>query len=340
MADVGVSDTQSLEGTLTAGRGLQASLGARVEALRGIFERNRDFAILAGSAGTHLTMTDVTVSDTQSQERDLVFWVGLQVTEGAEAEITRGAFEQNRTFGVYAGDEGTNLLLSDVVVRGTQGQESEPRTGRGLQAALGANVEVHRGLFQRNMELGVAVSHDGTTLSMAETAVRDTQSVEGELRFGVGLQASEGAQVALMNAVFERNRYAGVAAHHDGTSVTMTNVAVLDTFKQECAVDTCSGEGAGHGMVARNAAYIDARGLLIAGHALCGVQVAHGGTMDLQDSVVSDNPIGANVQSEGFDWDRLLDDVIFRDNERDFDSTFLPVPEPALPLDWLDEENP
>jgi len=52
------------------------------------------------------------------------------------------------------------------------------------------------------------------------------------------------------------------------------------------------------------------------------------GTLDLQDGVVSDNPIGANVQTEDFDIGRLQDRVAYRDNDRNLDAAALPVPEP------------
>jgi hypothetical protein len=67
------------------------------------------------------------------------------------------------------------------------------------------------------------------------------------------------------------------------------------------------------------------------------VDFATGGTMDLHEGEVSNNPIGANVQTEGFDINRLMDRVVFRDNERDLDMTELPVPEMGNPLGDADE---
>ncbi len=43
---------------------------------------------------------------------------------------------------------------------------------------------------------------------------------------------------------------------------------------------------------------------------------------------MSDNPIGANVQTEDFDIGRLQDRVAYRDNDRNLDAAALPVPEP------------
>jgi len=41
------------------------------------------------------------------------------------------------------------------------------------------------------------------------------------------------------------------------------------------------------------------------------------------------NVIGANIQTEGFDISRLTDRVIY-DNERNLDSTILPIPDIAI----------
>jgi len=52
------------------------------------------------------------------------------------------------------------------------------------------------------------------------------------------------------------------------------------------------------------------------------------GVVDLHDGEVSSNPIGANVQTAGYDIARLNDNVIF-DNDDNFDMSALPIPEPA-----------
>jgi hypothetical protein len=66
----------------------------------------------------------------------------------------------------------------------------------------------------------------------------------------------------------------------------------------------------------------------IARNALCGVQVARGGEMDLHHGVVSNHRVGANVQDPTFDPNRLGDDVRYLDNETILDAQSLPVPEP------------
>ena len=64
------------------------------------------------------------------------------------------------------------------------------------------------------------------------------------------------------------------------------------------------------------------------------MQLALGGTVSLQDGEVSRNPVGANVQTEGFDLSRLQDRVLYVDNGINLDSSQMPVPEPIETLDF------
>ena len=69
----------------------------------------------------------------------------------------------------------------------------------------------------------------------------------------------------------------------------------------------------------------------IDGNALIGIQVALDGAIDLTDGVVSDNPIGANVQVAGFDLERLRDRVEYRDNGINLETAELAIPVPTGP---------
>jgi hypothetical protein len=76
--------------------------------------------------------------------------------------------------------------------------------------------------------------------------------------------------------------------------------------------------------------YVDAAAVVerfrLAESELCGVQLAAGGVADLHEGEVAGNPIGANVQTPGFDLARLQDRVLFVDNEINLDAAGLPVP--------------
>jgi len=49
------------------------------------------------------------------------------------------------------------------------------------------------------------------------------------------------------------------------------------------------------------------------------------------DGLVEGNEIGVCVQVDGYDLDRLQNDVVFRDNTSSLDATRLPVPDVTVP---------
>jgi hypothetical protein len=143
--------------------------------------------------------------------------------------------------------------------------------------------------------------------------------------------------VAGARVVVERNRYLGLMAGMAGAEVDLEDVVIVDTLPAEHGGSAAAGIGAG----SYAGAHIDLRGFVVARSALCGVQLAYGrledgtlapdgGTVDLHQGEVSENPIGANIQTDPFDITRLQDDVLFRDNERNLDMSELPVPGTSL----------
>jgi hypothetical protein len=127
------------------------------------------------------------------------------------------------------------------------------------------------------------------------------------------------------------NRDGGLVAFDAATIVGARNLVVRGTLAQECAVDTCAALAAGMGVVAVAGAQVDLRRFAVTDSALCGVQLVRDGAVDLHEGEVARNPIGANVQTAGFDPQRLGDQVAFRDNGRNLDTSTLPVPEPVVP---------
>lgn len=55
--------------------------------------------------------------------------------------------------------------------------------------------------------------------------------------------------------------------------------------------------------------------------------------MDLHAGRVVDNPIGANIQDDSFDVERLRDNVIWDNYDADIDTTEIYVPTAFVPVD-------
>jgi hypothetical protein len=277
MHDVVVTDTRPVEATDGHGHGIEVQQTSHVFVTRGYLARNHTMAVVAGYADSTLELSDVTIVDTLPRASDGILGGGIQVSDGMQCTALRLLVEGNRGAGIVAGNEGTLLDLTDVTVRGTACQESDGKGGRGLSVEMGARVELLRGAFVSNREVGV------------------------------------------------------VALGHAATLVG-SHVSVSDTQERACAVDTCAGFGAGTGVISCGAAHVDLETFEISDNVMCGLQLAtcvmeEGGTADLSLGIVTGNVVGVNVQTEGFDVERLMDRVFYFDNDRDLDMDFLPVPD-------------
>ena len=160
----------------------------------------------------------------------------------------------------------------------------------------------------------------------------DTASSASNGRSGRGINVQEGATLELDRAVLERNREVGLTAFTAGTTVRAARIVVASTAQASCAADTCAGFGLGCGVASYAEAQLELTSFVITRNALCGVQIASSGALDLHDGEVSAHPIGANVQVDGYDPARLSDRVRYVENGRNLDATSLPVPEPLSSL--------
>ncbi len=326
--DVVVTDTRAQLADDTNGYALNLNEGARVTLTRAVFARNTATGILAAGVGTSLVATDLDVSDTEPRLNDSSSGTGLQARGGASIELVRTALRRNHTAGVAVNEPGTTLVSTDLTVEDTQSRSSDGWGGYSLLLITGASAGLSRALFARGRSVGAFVEGSGTTLTASDLQIIDTGSRTSDGTRGDGLQITAGATADLTRVRIVRARAHGVAAFDPSTRVTARDLVVEETLREECCEETAYGTG----IVAFAGTSIEATGLRSSGNAICGVSVA-GGEVDLHDGEVSGNPIGANVSTEAFDLTRIQDRVVYRDNDRNLDSSALPAPAPVEPVE-------
>jgi hypothetical protein len=223
-----------------SGRGLEAQPGTSVELHRAAFERNRDVGLFATGGGTSVLLEDVVVRETLPRLRDGTRGLGVQAQDGAMVDIRRSAVERNGQVGMAATGAGTVLLVSDVVVRDTQGLGTGAN-GRGLELQDGARVEVRRTLLHGNREFAVFAAEAGTSVLLEDVLIRDTAAQPSDGEFGRGVSAQSGAEVRVRRAVLVRNVDAALAVFGAGSSLRVEDAVVLDT--QSAPTDGLFGAG-------------------------------------------------------------------------------------------------
>lgn len=319
------------------GAGLEANSGGRLELERVLVEACSMAGLSFWDAGTEAVLTDVAVRGTLPDLAPPELGVGLSVNPGPHVTGTRVLFEGSTGAGLHLVGEGTDVTLFDATVRGTLPLTASRAFGRGVSLAEGARLRLCRAVVEENREIGVAATGPGTELVLEDTVVRQTLPDESEDWHGAGWYgyglAVDSARATVTRARIEESRICGVVVIRPDAFVSMVDVAVVDTLPAAC--EGCPEGGVGIG--AYGGASVEVRRFLVEDNPLCGVQLAvgeeldgeafgAGGVMDLHDGLVTGSLAGANVQTEGFDLARLLDNVAYVGNDRNLDATVFPVP--------------
>lgn len=343
-----VRETQSRR-DLQFGHGLWVESGASAELTNALFDRNRTVAVLVDGVGTSMRLEDVAVRDTRSQESDGRLGHGINVQHGASVQVARALFERNLANAILAlnsdfGIDGvaTSVRLEDIVVRDTQNRRSDGTFGGGsgsLVAALGANIDVSRALFERNRVFAIH-AQEAASMHLRDVVVRDTLSREAGWQFdrgwqvdrtyGRGLNVVASASATVSRALFVRNREVAIFAAGMGTTLLLDDVAVSDTLAADCGNRCVRGAG-GIGLGSYDVASLSASRFVVARAALCGAQIASGGQLDLSEGEVRESAIGACVQAPGYRLSRLNESVVYEANGADIEGTDFPVPEVYVP---------
>jgi hypothetical protein len=214
--DLVVRDTESQAADGVGGRGINIEGPIAFDATRVRLERNRDVGLFAAGDGATLTLADLVVADTRCREVDGVFGRGVELQQGARAELHRAVVERNGSSGVFVAEAGTGLVATDLAIRETRGHDSDGRFGRGLEVALGAQATVERLSVERTRELGIGAFAEGTTLRATQVLVEDTAVMDcaagacAENPGGMGVGSYGGASLVLERFVLVRNVLCGL----------------------------------------------------------------------------------------------------------------------------------
>ncbi|MBI5528412.1 MAG: right-handed parallel beta-helix repeat-containing protein [Deltaproteobacteria bacterium] len=286
LTDVLVRDTKPEAATGYFGRGIEINQGAAATVIRAVLDRNRETGVLVsgdeGGQFSTLDLSDSVIRDTRGQEADQSSGVGLAVQNSATVTLARAAFERNRQASIFASGAGVTLTIDKALVRDTQGEELSGTLGQGLHAIDGARVDVTRTVFEGNHDHGI-FARDGTAVSVRDSVVRDTMCEPYSGSYGNGIEVNGGAVGTVTRTVFERNRYSAVLASEAGSSLDLSDVAVLDTMADDA--NGVEGKGAEY----QNAARGTIARTVFSRNTNAGLLVTAGGSsVDVSDVVIRD----------------------------------------------------
>ncbi len=174
----------------------------------------------AGTAGLEVSAAGVAVRGVTITG----FRWGVVGLRGSALTLTAARVEANREIGVGLQDR-ASVRVTDSVIRGTLPAASGA-WGFGVLVGLGATLTLERSAVVQNLRTGVMVSDPGSSASLRNSIVRDTQAgAEGE--DGEGVFVEKGGSVELSSSTVVGNRNHGVACL--ACTLDMTDTVVRDT---------------------------------------------------------------------------------------------------------------
>ncbi len=211
------------------GLGLEISGGASVSLSQSLISGSSSSGIVTVGADTRLTASEVSIIDTQISEEGALGLdgFGLRAGEGSTVSLSRARLADNHVAGIVAYDPGTSVTIDETAITGTN-MSNQGQFGRGIAAQQGAAIEVGRSLIANNHSAGIMVSDAGTTATISEVWIVDTET-NGDGRGGVGLEVTNGAQSSLARSWVSRNQTMGVAALNADTSLAVSESWISDT---------------------------------------------------------------------------------------------------------------
>lgn len=319
--DVVIVDTQ-----LFADFGLAVGVfeGANVELSNAIFDGNGPFTVFVLGSDSFVNLERVAVLDSVPGQQAGMWGAGVLVETLAEATISQAYFEENPG-GAFvitrSEDEGEpaeiNLTVSDTVL-----------VRSAVDLLEGSHAEFQRTLIEFSQGVGIQAME--ADLALTDVVIRDAQPFTDESdRYnepGYGLFLFD-SNADLSRVWLLRNQGVSLVGWGTRTEITGEDVVIDETAAMECLdCDEKQESVFGVGLVVMGNGSTQLSRFRVSGNVMAGIQLVSGGVADLQSGEVSYNLIGVNLQTEPFDIERLQDDVIYFENERNLDSELLPVP--------------
>ena len=300
LRETAIEGTQP-DGKGEAGYGIQVSEGASLDAEACVVGGNSSAGVSAPHSGTTVTLRETAIADTQPDENGERGY-GIEVWDGASLDAEACEVRENTGAGVIAYDSGTLVTIRETSIEGTQPGESG-EDGLGIVVWDGASLVAEACEVRGNTTLGAAAADSGTSLTLRETSIEDTQP-RNDGEGGFGIQVTDGASLDAEACEVSGNSNVGVAAANSGTSVSLRGSGIKDTQPDQ------NGES-GYGMQIQDGASLDAEACELIGNTSAGVGAVHSGTsVSLRETTIEDTQpdengeLGYGIQvSEGASLD-------------------------------------
>jgi hypothetical protein len=241
----------------TAGTGLYHNDGSHVRLDRAVFEDGVSGIHTVGT-GAELVANDLAITGSTAPGSPNEGYA-LEVNIAAHAVIERAVFEDNQDVAIFVDWDAATLDATDLVIRDTRPRGSDDFLGYAVQVTSTGVAHLERALLERNRSSGIHVREDGSSLSLVDVVIRDTQARAADGTIGYGIDVGDGATADLTRVALVRNRGAGLSLY-GGADVTATDLSILETRSED------AGGTQGDGLALDSGARIEAVRALLSGN--------------------------------------------------------------------------
>ena len=223
-----VARTQPSTGALD-GKGVSVGNSATMTLTRSVIVDNHTSG-LYGANEAHIEVHDVLIARTQPRV-DGTNGLGVWLRTGSALTLSRSALVENHAIGLFATDDDTAALVTDIFVARTQPATDGPFptiSGRGITARGGAALTLTRAALIGNHDTGLWTGDDGATAEVQDVLIAGTRPAPGGMG-GAGIVVHDGGTMMLSRSTLIENNLIGLFAGGDGTNVTIEDVLVART---------------------------------------------------------------------------------------------------------------
>ena len=264
----------------------------RLSIAESLLVSNQRYGAFAWDNSSELTLSNVAVLDTTPMA-DGTKGMGINIQKGASLVADGCLIEGNTNVGIFAMSEGTTVHLSNVKVQETQ-PLADGTLGLGIGVQEGASLLADGCLVEKNTQIGIFASDEGTTVHLSNVEIRETR-LKADGTGGEGIVAQEGAFLQAEDCLVKGNAEVGIYLLSEGTMAILSNVEVRDT---QPIVDGTYGRG----INLRDGASLQAEDCTVEGNADVGIIAASGSVVHLANVEVRDTqPLADGTYGRGIE---------------------------------------
>ena len=257
-----------------------------------VFSRNADAGVLVSGQGTSAHLIECLIEDTLEDSAGKGGGGGVAFKE-ATLKVERSAVENNHTSGLEAAAGGilvvSGSIVADTTINGSGG------CGAGVMGSNGGVLEVTESLVRRNCGSGVAVVYSGSSGTVTDCNIIETQwAFPGE--GGTGLQAAKGAHLDTISTLVARSDGMALGAWHADSTAT-----VVDSLFVANGVDGETKPNQPGGVQADDGAYVLLDGCWLDKNRHIGIAVQGEETdVEVRQTVVSSSGSAGLMSTDGY----------------------------------------